>query len=282
MASEINKYSCEVGRITYLNNSVEINTKAEIPKTLVEESLQAIVEHSAGDFQSLIGRVKLNLSLNDFYSILKQRLALLKILNFCPQSLLDLSTDDNYGMMGQKNICECACSKLARDKQDSRRELEEGLLQSIQTHFKNVPELNIMSLGAGGCFQELVIHAKISYLFNIKINWILVDPILNSKKNKVLYEFKNLINLLSPDSRVDHIKDDEEAITQLQQKLCLQPNIFLNIDSRLSKILTYRNGNTNVVQSKLNFFMDAVSHLKIPYIFAVLEDQKPQIIVGKQ
>jgi hypothetical protein len=280
MASEINKYTCEVDRINYFSNTFESKTNAAIPKTLLEESLQTIAEHSAGDFQSLIGRVKLNLPLNDFQTILKQKIVLLKILYFCPESILDLSTEDNYGMMGQKYISECACSDLARDKHSARSELEDGLLQSIQTHFKNVNELNIMSLGAGGCFQELVIHAKITYLFKIKINWILVDPIHSSKKNNVFSEFKNLISLLSPDSSVYHIKDDEEAIAQLQQKICPQPNIFLNIDSRLSKILTYRNGNSNIVQSKLNFFLDAVSQLNIPYMFAVLEDQKPQFIVG--
>ncbi len=107
----------------------------------------------------------------------------------------------------------------------------------------------------------------------------MVDPIL-LKKNSVLYNFKSLINLLSPSSSVHPIENDEEAIIQLQKKQCLQPHIFLSIDSRLSKILTIRNGNFGLIKSKLKFFQDAAEDLKFPYIFAILEDQKPQFILS--
>lgn len=262
---------------TYQNKDNQKDASIPILNSLVEKDLTQIVECPAADFASLIVRVKSNLSSKDYVLLLQQRQALLKILSLCPQAILDFSTVDNYSMLGQPYIYECACSDFARDKNTFRGELEEKLLKSIEKHFNSVDELNIMSLGAGGCFQELVIHAKITALFKKKVNWILVDPILSSEKDKTLKEFKNLVKILSEYSTVYHIKDDEEAINQLQTRACPQPNIFLNVDNRLSKILTIRKGNFSLVQSKLKFFQDAVSDLNLPYVFAVLEDQNPQV-----
>lgn len=171
-------------------------------------------------------------------------------------------------MLGQPWITECACEKLARDKSPLRSALEEKLILLVQKHFGTAEELNILSLRSRGCFQELVLHAKI----NKKINWILVDPIYKNSNHKTIKAFSSLTN-----AHVTCLEDDQAALAKMKEGM--RPHIFLNIDSRLSKIHLI---GEEKLQTKLEVFQEGVNALSTSHIWAILEDDILEVSYASQ
>jgi len=101
-------------------------------------------------------------------------------------------------MRGQTAIFECACPEHARNSKKSRELLEAGVMQLFEKEFAQPDECTLLNIGPGGCFQELVLHAKAA-LLNKKINWILVDSLLFKKNSTFAFvEFERLVHQVSP------------------------------------------------------------------------------------
>lgn len=253
--------------------------ESDIPQTpeinqAVAAAIQSLSECSIENFRPLANKIKATLSENDFIRLLKEKQALLKILSLSPEVALDIKDcREKYSMIGQNWIYECGCLQ-ARNKKCARQNLVETLSQVVEKYFASSGELSIMSLGTGGCFQELVIHSVLVEKF--KINWILVEPTYLDKTNKTYEEFARLIKTMSDNSTSSHIKNDADALLKLRNKICPPPDLILSIDSRLGQEFNGQTDESGKPLSRLDVFRDAVVQLRFPHVWAILEKEEPE------
>lgn len=249
----------------------------EVPSLLVKAGLSLFTGCPGAAFPSLARRVKAVLKPENFDRLLAEREILSKVLTLYPVAALDLDTGIFYRMRGENKIAECGCIPHARNKTPIREILEKSLIEMIDTHFDALKTVSIMSLGSGGCFQELVIHAKIAAHSRKKINWTLVDPIYKSSGDKRIMAFDRLIKLLSPGSTVNHYDSELVALEELERG-SIVPQVFLDIDTPLSETCIAIDEEEGTMVSALEGFVKVLHALKVPHIWATLIKGRFQVI----
>ncbi|MDR3624129.1 MAG: hypothetical protein P4L16_03195 [Chlamydiales bacterium] len=176
-----------------------------------------------------------------------KRAALIQALTQNPASLLD----ENGKMKEYPGIAECHCHpSLSRNKDsDSRGIFETQLIELISKEFHSKKEpLWICSIAPGSCFQEIVLHAKLTEL-GYQVNWILADPdylLKTSDEDKktsssittnTLDQAKQLFQMIDPKSEIINGHDFEHLFGSLEstnpQFKYPTPQVFLTIDSGL-------------------------------------------------
>lgn len=150
-------------------------------------------------------------------------------------------------MEGYPHLGECHCRPaLSRPAEvgDLRRTLEVNIVEKIRNKFSTNRPLRILSIGAGRCFQELVLHAHLANL-GYRIEWTLVDPLFfikdddnhdNINPQAILQEFQTLVVKMSSQSSVKTWFDVESFIGEYvrrQENGFDLPDVILAIDSDL-------------------------------------------------
>ena len=179
--------------------------------------------------QSLIGRVTAGIFLTEQ----KTHHEDLKALVERPETLL---TQGEPPQAKWKAFFECACcSTFDRTKSLVRKRTEEILINKIQEKYplNQKKSLTICSIASGGCFQELILHAKLT-LLGYQVNWVLVDPAYFSEgacKNAA-EAFQAFTKEHTPQTQVTVAYDSDQIFSHLRQG-DLKPDIFLSIHSDL-------------------------------------------------
>lgn len=148
-------------------------------------------------------------------------------------------------MIGTQWITECSCMGSNGGRRD-RKDLFNCPRFISESHVVNrlrdvisplQKTLTVVSLASSGCFQELVLHAKIlsKYPQLEKINWILIDPAYFSTPSEktdpnleTTKEFKQRIHSLAPGSTVACFKHHEAFFQQIEE-MEEKPSLFLGI-----------------------------------------------------
>lgn len=99
--------------------------------------------------------------------------------------------------------------------------------------------MHIVSIGAGGCFQELILHAQLTNKEGYKVNWTIVDKECQAQTVK---DFQFFAKILEPTTYVTHIAEmgeeylekfvegsEESSLVHLEKLIAL-PDVVLAID----------------------------------------------------
>lgn len=124
-------------------------------------------------------------------------------------------------MKGHPLITECNCLSGLSRTGDARYAIERKIIEKITGKVSSGGNVKIMSVGAGGCFQELVLTAQLN-LLGYTADWTLVDPGFFSAETRshagmeTMEEFGRLIGDLHPDNHfrafgtVDHVIEERD------------------------------------------------------------------------
>lgn len=137
-----------------------------------------------------------------------------------------LKTDTNLFTKILTFITLCPCPKLDGA---SRSGLEKDAIELLTHSCPNDVPLTIVSIGPGGCFQEMVYLAKLANAGYKTINLILIDPKNLDKQERVLASFSDIY---LPECEINIYKyDDLETYNQAAQNTDdLTPNLLLLLD----------------------------------------------------
>ncbi len=184
--------------------------------------------------QSLIGRVSAGILLTEQKTYHED----LKALAERPESLLTIYKPPQAKW---RAFFECACCPaFDRTKSLVRKRTEEILIGKIQEKYplNQKKSLTICSIASGGCFQELILHAKLT-LLGYQVNWVLVDPAYFSEGassdtacKDAAEAFKAFTKEHTPKTQVTIAYDSDQIFSHLRQG-DLKPDIFLSIHSDL-------------------------------------------------
>lgn len=222
----------------FLDSDLSLLEDAQSSRTSLEDKLTN-KDVQLEEFFRLIDENK-----NKIVKFIKNPFFLKKILNLSPYKLLDKHGFNLDRMIGTKWITECSCNSGGRKERENKFNCKRWLfecqilknLEDVISPFQTT--LTVVSLASAGCFQELVLHARIlkKYSQLQTIHWVLIDPVYFSDSSKskgdpnfeTVKEFNQRINLLAPGSRVTCFKNHQaffEQIEEMQEK----PSLFLGI-----------------------------------------------------
>lgn len=144
----------------------------------------------------------------------------------CIQNSADLLVDDQGCLFGTM-VNECHCCPLM--DRSNRNSFSLALTYAIEKKWPDKKELTIASIGCGGCFHELEIHALLAQK-GCKVNWVLVDPMLFPTN---ISRFKMIAQWATPGINV--LPSNEKAETYFDSFRNPDPNtplpdVFLFID----------------------------------------------------
>lgn len=179
------------------------------------------------------------------FEMISERESLMHALTTNPASLLNEGRGPLVSMIDQPPISECSCkvqfSRGRKGPLDVRKILENSLVQKLQESslFSKEKPLLICSIGSGGCFQELVIHARL-VKEGYQVNWVLADPIYSENSEKpeehpTIQQFTHLARQISPETAVQIQEDGLNAISEFAKEGRAEPDIILFIDFDLQK-----------------------------------------------
>lgn len=180
---------------------------------------------------------------------------LISLLVNAPEKLLEkVPNSSKSRMKDYPNIFECHClPQLSRDKTNKRLQMEDAFIKTVQEKFPlpRKEPITLSSIASSGCFQELVLHAKLIKL-GYSVNWILVDPMYyedskSPEQNPTYKEFVSLVKSISPDSQCEPSRDYEELFAVPHG---LKPDVFMAIDVDLYGIVE---AETKLVESDPSF-----------------------------
>lgn len=144
-------------------------------------------------------------------------------LQTCPETLL--LRDCMIGLDQPAIIAECHCVEtMGRAK---RQYFTRLLTNKITSVFQEKKQLTIASIGAGGCFHELTIHATMNSK-NYSTDWFIVEP--NPNPN-IITHFKMIANWVRPNTTAESVRMKAEGFfNQLKPTNPEMPDVFLFID----------------------------------------------------
>jgi hypothetical protein len=141
-----------------------------------------------------------------------------------PLELLEEDREISY-MLGDNGIRECACScemGRTRPECDDRKRYESLFLSAVRQFIPEKNPIRICAIGAGGCFNELVLHALLTKMEKT-VQWVMVDP------RGVPPAFKDLVQEMSPDSTLGDDCMGFETMMQLMPPP--EIDIFASLDA---------------------------------------------------
>lgn len=254
---ETNKVPRKEGEI-HQTQEVEASTISAIGETATRTLTSVKTEEVAKDIATLsssqVTEPEKKISTDD----------LLKDLVSNPQSCLIRPNPGSTKsiMKGHEHIYECSCKSFfvrsGNEISDLRLKMENSLIRKIKMKFPLPQEkpITICSFASAGCFQELVLHAKLTDL-GYKVNWVLVDPIYfepqkgdvskpiqgSPESHPTIKQFTNLISEISKSSKdkpTCEVYSDYKQILKregggfLKKEPKVSPDVFLLIDSELN------------------------------------------------
>ncbi len=149
-------------------------------------------------------------------------------------------------MKQSTSIWECHCveglSRLHCPQESRRSEFETLVIKKIQKRlpFTDIQKrtIHIASIGAGGCFQELIFHGRLSETKGYQIHWTLIDK---DSYSETLTDFLFFAKIFDPNTSFLSVKQtgenylkkfvphDENGAISLESQLEL-PDVILSVD----------------------------------------------------